>query len=153
MNRGTCAKDICSRDVAFVYRGVSVSEAARLMRERHVGALPVVEETERGRRVVGMLTDRDIVTAIVAKDVDPRTVGVEDAMSGDWIGARENDSVLDVLAAMRSKGVRRMPVTDASGALLGLLSVDDVLTLVADELQLVAQTIASGRSREPAHRP
>ena len=69
------AGDICTRDVAFVYRSTPVDDAARLMREHHVGSVVVVDETDQGRVVVGMLTDRDIVTGIVAKDVDPAGFG------------------------------------------------------------------------------
>jgi CBS domain-containing protein len=145
--------DVCTRDVSYAYRSTSVNEAARMMRERHVGSLVVVDETDQGRVVAGMLTDRDIVTSIVAKDVDPRIVRIDDAMSRDLVTAREEDSILDVLAVMRRKGVRRVPVVDGNGALTGLVALDDVLGLVADELRLVVQAIESGRKREPTARP
>lgn len=147
------AGDICTRNVAFAYKSMPVDEAARLMRENHVGTLVVVEETDLGRAVVGMLTDRDIVTSIVAKNLDPGIVRVEDAMSSDLVTAREEDTMLDLLGNMRRKGVRRMPVVDAKGLLVGLVALDDVIELVAQELQLVVQAMESGRKREPARRP
>lgn len=153
MSKRLNAGDVCIRDVDHAFRSLSVSEAARLMRERHVGCLVVVDETDKGRVVVGMLTDRDIVTAIVAKDVDPRTLRVEDAMSSDLVTARTGDSILDVLGVMRRKGVRRVPVVDANGVLVGLVALDDMLGLVADELRLIVQAIESERKREPIARP
>lgn len=153
MSKRVNAGDVCIRDVDHAFRSLSVSEAARLMRERHVGCLVVVDETDKGRVVVGMLTDRDIVTAIVAKDVDPRTLRVGDAMSSDLVTARTGDSILDVLGLMRRKGVRRIPVVDADGVLVGLVALDDMLVVVADELRLIVQAIESERKREPIARP
>ena len=148
------AGGLCTRNVVFAYKTMAVDDAARLMREQHVGTLVVVDEGGGpGRVVVGMLTDRDIVTSIVAKDCDPDTVRVEDAMSADLVTAREEDSLIDVLSTMRRKGVRRLPVVDAAGALVGLLALDDVLEVIAQELQLVVQAMQSGRHREPVRRP
>lgn len=147
------AADLCTRDVTFVYQNMAVDEAARLMREHHVGSVVVVNETEQGRVVMGMLTDRDIVTGIVARNVDPATVHVEDAMSTELVSAREDESIVDVLSAMRRKGVRRVPVVDGQGVLVGLLALDDMLEVIADELRLVAQAIEGGRQREARTRP
>jgi CBS domain-containing protein len=153
MSRRLNAGEVCTRNVTHAYKSMPVNEAARLMREQHVGSLVVVEETEQGRVAVGMLTDRDIVTGIVAKDIDARMVRVEDAMSGDLVTVREQDSTTDVLGLMRRKGVRRIPVVDGKGALVGLVALDDLLELVADELRLVVQAIEVGRKREPVMRP
>ena len=147
------AGDICTRNVTFAYRNMTVDEAARMMREQHVGSVVVVDETSEGRIVVGMLTDRDIVTAIVAKVVDPGIVSVGEAMSVDVVTAREGDSIVDLLGCMRRKGVRRVPVVDARGALVGLVAVDDLLELVAQELDLVVNAMRSGRKHESVARP
>lgn len=122
------------------------------MREQHVGSLVVVEESPRGRAVVGMLTDRDIVTAIVAKEVDPTLVRVGDVMSRDPLTARESDTVLDVLTAMRQRGVRRVPVVDAKGSLMGILALDDLLGVLAEQMRAVVAVIESGGSREKQRR-
>jgi CBS domain-containing protein len=147
------AGDICTRSVVFAHRKMAVDDAARLMREHHVGALVVVDETDAGRLVAGVLTDRDIVTGIVAKGLDPKTIAVEDAMSADLVTAREGDSIVDLLGTMRRKGVRRIPVVDGVGRLVGIVALDDVLEIVARQVQLMAQAIDSGRKREPAIRP
>jgi CBS domain-containing protein len=147
------AGELCTRDTVFAQAQMGVAEAARLMREHHVGSLVIVEQGPRGRVVVGMLTDRDIVTAIVAKEVDPTLVRVGDVMSRDPLTAREADSVLDVLTGMRRRGVRRVPVLDAQGVLLGILAIDDVLGVLAEQMRAVVAVIESGSSKEQRRRP
>ncbi len=147
------AGDVCTRSVTFAYPSLSIADAARLMREHHVGSLVVVEETPAGRRVVGMLTDRDIVTGVVAQGVDPALLRVEDLVADELVSAREDDSVIDLLAVMRHKGVRRIPVVDGQDLLIGLAALDDLLEIIAEELTLVAQAIECGRKREPRTRP
>jgi CBS domain-containing protein len=147
------AGELCSRIVVFAERNMGLNEAARLMREHHVGSLVVVEEREKGRVPVGMLTDRDITVGVIAKDVDPRTLRVGDVMSGDLITVREQDSVLDALRLMRARGVRRVPVTSVDGALIGILALDDVLEAVSEQLNDLAYAIASERTHETRTRP
>jgi CBS domain-containing protein len=140
--------ELCTRTTVIAHRKMGVNEAARLMREQHVGCLVVVEETLAGRLTVGILTDRDIVIAVVARDLNPSLVTVGDVMSADLATAREGDSVLGALAAMRHKGVRRLPVTDAKGGLIGLISIDDVLGVIAEQLHGLVGTVASEQERE-----
>lgn len=147
------AGDICNRSVSFAERALSVQEAAQLMRDHHVGCLVVVEESAAGRVVVGMLTDRDIVTAVVAKAVDPVTLRVEDVMSADVVTAREDASVAEMLRTMRRKGLRRLPVVDGRGVLQGLVTLDDLLSLLAGELAEMAQAIQTEQQRELETRP
>ncbi len=147
------AGEVCTRIVTIAYRGMALSEAARLMRESHVGCLVVVEEDDPGRVVVGMLTDRDIVVCVVARDLDARQLPLSEAMTTDVVTAREEDSVLDLLELMRRKGVRRVPVTGAQGVLVGLVTLDDLLEVMAEEMQVMAAAIGSGRKRESSTRP
>lgn len=162
MLQNLSAGDLCTRDTVFALPQMGVAEAARLMREHHVGCLvvvdegpsgrAVVDEGPRGRAVVGMLTDRDIVTAIVAKEVDPTLVRVGEVMSREPLTAREVDTVLDVLAAMRQRGVRRVPVVGAQGGLVGILALDDVLGVLAEQMRAVVAVIESGSSKEKQRR-
>ena len=109
--------EICNRETVFTTKDSSISQAAQLMREQHVGDLVVVEE-KGGRRIpVGILTDRDLVIEILAKDVDMNTVTVGDVMSNELLTARESDGLYETLQRMRAKGVRRVPVVDAGGVL------------------------------------
>lgn len=152
-DRSYDAASLCVKDVVYVHKSLALNEAARKMREHHVGSLVVVEDQAYGRTVVGMLTDRDIVTAVVARDLDASSLRVEDVMSADVVAARAEDSLPDVLATMRRRGVRRLPVTGSRGELLGLLAVDDVLGSLSDDLRSVVQAIASQPQHEQRARP
>ena len=142
------AGELCNREVVFAYRDVRLVEAARLMREHHVGSLVVVVDRLSERVPVGILTDRDIVVAVVAKELDPRTLAVGDVMTRELLTIREKDGISDALRLMREKGVRRVPVITHSGALAGILTIDDLLELVAEELGDFARTIDQERVRE-----
>ena len=146
------AGDLCTRSTVIGSRTLALSEAARLMREQHVGSIVVIDDTLVGPMPVGMLTDRDIVTAVVAKDVDVRALQVGDVMSTDVVTAREGDSLLDTLAVMRRHGVRRVPVTDARGVLQGVLSLDDVTEVVGEQISALVQALTSGHRREERRR-
>jgi CBS domain-containing protein len=140
--------EICTRSVTIAFRQTSLSGAARLMRENHVGSLVVVDEVGGMRVAVGILTDRDIVTAVVAPELDLNTFCVEDVMSTDLVTAREEDSLIDLMHIMRRKGVRRVPVVGAQGELLGVATLDDVLDVLAEELGLLVAAVASAGKRE-----
>lgn len=140
--------EICNRETVFTTRGSSVGDAARLMREHHVGDLVVVDEKAGKRIPVGILTDRDLVVEILAKDVDINTVNVGDIMSNDLVTARETDAIYDTLQHMRAKGIRRLPVVDSGGGLVGIVSVDDILDLLADELTALARLVSREQARE-----
>lgn len=140
--------EICTRSVTIAFRQTSLSGAARLMRENHVGSLIVVDEVGGKRVAVGILTDRDIVTAVVAPELDLHTFCVEDVMSADLVTAREDDSLIDLMQIMRRKGVRRIPVVGAQGELVGVATLDDVLDVLAEELGLLVAAVASAGKRE-----
>ena len=142
------AGDLCNREVVFTYRRTRLVEAARLMREHHVGSLVVVVDRRSERVPVGILTDRDIVVAVVAKEIDPRTLTVGDVMTGELLTVREHDGIQDALRLMREKGVRRVPVITHSGALAGILTINDLLELMAEEIGDFARTIDRERVRE-----
>ena len=146
------AGTLCTRVVTVAERDMPINEAAQLMRGHHVGCLVVVAETAAGRVPVGVLTDRDIVTAVVARDVDARTLRVEDVMSADPVVVREDASVIDLLRMMRAKGLRRLPVVDAAGALAGLVTLDDMLGLIAEELRATVAAIEAEQAREGRQR-
>jgi CBS domain-containing protein len=95
------AGELCNREVVIAYRDTRLGEAARLMREHHVGSLVVVVDRLSERVPVGILTDRDIVVAVVAKGLDPRTLTVGDVMAGELLTVREEDGLADALRLMR----------------------------------------------------
>ena len=120
------AQDIMAKDPRCVTPQTSVQEAASLMKEEDVGALPVVE-SESSKRLVGMVTDRDIAIRIVADGRDPRSTTVREAMSKGATTARAGDSVEDVMQVMGREQVRRIPIVDDHEELVGIVSQADVV--------------------------
>jgi CBS domain-containing protein len=127
---------------------MAASEAARLMLEHHVGSLIVVEERGSGKIPVGILTDRDIVVAVVARDLDARTIPVSEVMSTDVVSVRDEDHVKDALKLMRRRGVRRAPVVTRSGMLVGIVTLDDLLRTLVGQLNDLAGAISTELSVE-----
>ena len=126
--------EVCNREVVIIGSRESILDAARLMREHHVGDVVVVEEREGTRVPVGILSDRDIVIEVLAQDVALNEVDVGDVMSRDLLMAKEGDHILDTIKQMKAHGVRRVPVVKESDALAGILVLDDVLELIAEQL-------------------
>lgn len=145
--------EICSRSVTIAFGETPLDGAARLMRDNHVGCLVVVDEVAGKRIVVGVLTDRDIVTAVVAPGLDAAALRVEDVMTTDLVTAREDDSLIDLVRTMRRKGVRRIPVVGGQGELIGVVTLDDVLDILSQELSLLVGAIESEEKRERQMRP
>jgi CBS domain-containing protein len=148
------ARDLLTRHVAVAHREDTLLEAAQRMREEHVGALVVVEVREGVRVPVGVLTDRDIVVGVVAKAATHLgDVTVGDVMSTELVTATTEEDLFVIARRMRSYGVRRMPVTNERGALEGVLSVDDIVGGLSQELAEAATLLSWQRHREPARRP
>ena len=146
---------MCQRNVVMVKPDDEIVTAARLMREHHVGFLVVVAPAAQAEKVVpvGVLTDRDIVVSTTALGIDPTTLRVGDVMTAEPTVALAQDSIADAICQMRRRGVRRLPVVGDYGCLVGVLSLDDVLTSSADEINAAAAVITKGRQVESATRP
>jgi CBS domain-containing protein len=135
--------DICTRNVVTVPEFDDLMAAAHLMRKKHIGYLVVVEPSVNDGTVtpVGVITDRDIVVKVLARDTDARALRVGDVMTRQPVITREDSSVAVALHYMREIGVRRLPVVNHAGRLVGVLSLDDVLDALAEELMDVAGSI------------
>jgi len=144
--------DICNRNVVMIEKEASVQDAARLMREYHVGGLVVCTGSEGRREPVGLITDRDIVVEVLGEAVDVASVMVGDIMSAKLLTAREGDELWDTLRRMRETGVRRVPVVDERGFLQGIVTMDDIIELLAGELAQLAKLVAREQKVEQAHR-
>lgn len=140
--------EICNREVVVAERTTTIVEAARIMRRYHVGDLVVVDE-DQGRRVpVGMVTDRDLVVEVIAREQPFASCTVSAIMSATVVCVPETAGVIETIQLMRSHGVRRVPVVDAGGALVGILAADDLLDLLAEELSALARIAPRGQERE-----
>jgi CBS domain-containing protein len=149
----TAIASVCNRAVAFVTRDATVAAAARLMRHGHVGSLVVVESMDCGKRnPVGIVTDRDIVVEVIATGLDPAVITLGDIMTQELVVGRESDSVLETLETMRFKGVRRLPTVDRDGQLVGIVTVDDLLEVLAEELNDLTRIVAREQTHEAAAR-
>jgi len=140
--------EICNREVVVAEKSVSVVDAAQLMRTHHVGDLGVVEEKGGRRQPAGIVTDRDIVVEVVAAGVNPDALKVSDIMGPEVATVRESEGLFEALRYMRDKGVRRMPVVDSTGGLVGILTLDDMLSLLAEEMTELAKLVSHERQRE-----
>lgn len=149
------AGDICRKEVVTIAPGADLCEAAHLMRERHVGMLVVVEPVaaQADRLVQGILTDRDIVVTVIGRDAEPKGLKVVDVMTRNPLMVLEGASVAGVVRLMRMNGVRRVPVVGARNELIGVLSIDDVLDVVADQLTAISGAIRGEQDRERVMRP
>jgi CBS domain-containing protein len=144
---------ICSRRVITASPQLDIQAAAELMRQEHVGLLVIVPEEPPGPRPpLGVLTDRDIVVAVVAKRADPAALKVGDVMSMQPVVAGEGDAIDLALRTMRRAGVRRLPVVNGRGEVVGVLSLDDLLEFVAREMGNLSGAVLNGRHIEGATR-
>ncbi len=146
---------VCKRNVVTVRAFEEIIAAAHLMRERHVGYLVVVEPAVGGDtlRPVGVLTDRDIVVSVVARDVNARELTVGDVMTRQPVVVGEGAPLSAALKDMRRIGVRRLPVVGGIGQLVGVLSLDDVLDALSGELVDAAGSVRNEVQIEAALRP
>jgi CBS domain-containing protein len=146
------AGEYCNRDVVVVAKSDTVQEAINLMRQYHVGTVVVVEETGDKPKPVGILTDRDILIEILAEDVELDAVTIGDVMSYEIVTVMDDSPLLDAVSIMKDKGVRRLPVVNHTGGLEGILSVDDVIDLLAEELSNIAKLISKEQHQEQVKR-
>jgi CBS domain-containing protein len=144
--------DVCSRPAICCTSDATVAEAAHLMREQHVGAIVVTKASKQGAKPVGILTDRDIAVSVVAPELDARAITAGDIMQRDLVSAEENDDLFTALKRMRVKGVRRLPVVDTVGRVVGLLAMDDIVEVLVDEMREIVKLVAREHGTEVATR-
>lgn len=131
--------DYCTRTVQTITPGESLRDAARRMDGKGVGCLVVVED----RKVVGVITDRDIALAATHDGLNPDAVAVSELLEGDLHVVHAHRPLVIALSMMRSHAVRRLPVLDREDHLIGLISSDDVLKLLSSELVDLAGAAAA----------
>ena len=146
-------RNFCNRDVVTVSPGISLSEASLLMRNRHVGALVLVDSSDGIARPLGLVTDRDIVLAVVAvPGANAEAIRVGDLVLSKLFTVQDDDDIFSAVQTMRQHGVRRLPVVTAEGALCGILTADDLLRVIAMELNSLALVVRRGDEHEKATR-
>jgi CBS domain-containing protein len=118
---------VMTSDPTCCVPGDTVQEAARLMKSEDVGPIPVVDDRE-GRKLVGMITDRDIAVNVVAEGLDPKTTKVEAVMTRDLVTVGPDDDVQKAFDLMSERQVRRLPVVESDGRIVGIIAQADVAT-------------------------
>ena len=140
--------EVCVRDVVVADRSTTVQEAARLMRQHHVGNVVVVDALNGHRTPTGIVTDRDIVIGVVATSLNPAVFTLGDLVMQPLVTAREDQGIFETIQQMRAKGIRRMPIVDLQDDLVGIVSVDDLVQLLAEELSELGRLISREQARE-----
>ncbi|HYV12642.1 MAG TPA: CBS domain-containing protein [Pyrinomonadaceae bacterium] len=117
-------KEIMAPNVKTIWLTESLTDAARLMWENDCGVLPIIKD---GRKVVGMITDRDICMAMAMRNQSPSGVSVEEVMTGQVYSVSPEDDVDQALQTMQEHKIRRLPVVNGEGELEGIVSMNDVV--------------------------
>ncbi len=138
-------KKLGRRNVATVTKDSRLEDAARLMRDAHVGDVIVVEQRDGLRIPLGILTDRDIVLATIALGAAPAALEAGDIMSTSLITVNETDNLLNVITLMKEQGIKRIPIVGPENELMGIIALEDIMRLLTEELSALAEV--SGRQR------
>jgi CBS domain-containing protein len=133
--------EVCTREVYIVNPGEPLLQAVHEMRKRNVGCVIVVEQRAKQVVPVGIVTDRDVVRALPEKAEVLGTVPVSDCMTRSPLTLGEDESIVEAMTRLRQRGVRRAPVVAANGDLVGIVSTDDLLGVVAEQLSSLAQLV------------
>lgn len=135
------AGEYCNREVTIVEPECTIIDAAKLMRQHHVGTLIVVEREGVKNRPIGIVADRDLVIEVIAQEVALDAVTVSDVMSKEPVQVREGETLLNTIELMQSRGVRRILVVDGEGSLQGLMSADDAIELIAEAMDNLTKVV------------
>jgi len=141
-------------DVAVISQDASIEEAAKMMRDHHVGSVVVVESSAQGGLApVGLLTDRDIVVELISQGISPDQVSVKDIMTAAPTTAPHTASLPEVIQIMSKANVRRLPIVDQKNLLVGFVSLDDLMERLGREMASLSQISTSQQQIEKTARP
>ena len=140
--------EICTPDVVYCGADSTALAAARLMRERHVGDVVIVDEPNGDQTPIGLVTDRDIVVEVIAKEQDPAKVTVREIMRTPVVVAHATEDVSAAIERMKAHGVRRIPVMGESQRLVGILCLDDLLKQMVADASALVDIVSHEQSRE-----
>lgn len=140
--------EVCSRDAVVADASASLRNVVRLMREQHVGCVVVTRSPIDQPVPAGIVTDRDVVSALLVHGHGTLDLPASAVMTRDPLVLSAGLSIEDGIARLRARGVRRAPVVDVSGSLVGLVSVDDILSVLAEDLGSLAKLMALQPARE-----
>lgn len=140
--------DVCSREVYMYTPEEPLRSAVVEMTTRHVGALVIVQTEQTRVRPIGILTDRDVVRGQVLLNKDLSSLTVREVMTSDPLTIAEDSAIAEAIERLRTRGVRRAPVVNERGDLVGIVSLDDLLPILAEELGALAHLVGTQAHRE-----
>jgi CBS domain-containing protein len=144
--------EICTTEVACCGPQTTALEAARLMRMKHVGDVVVVSDPNKERVPLGVVTDRDLTTEVLGNGRDAGITPLSGLVRTPVVIAAECEDVHEVLERMRVHGVRRIPVVDGRGALVGIVTLDDLLGALFADMHALLETTSRAQRREQSTR-
>jgi len=142
--------EICSREVYVFGPEETLADAAAEMERRHVGAVVVIEHEGDCVRPIGIVTDRDVVRGQISRRADLFSIAIKDVMTARPLTVNESCGVTEAIGQMSARGVRRAPVVNSSGDLVGIVTFDDLLPVVVEEIGALARLLATQARRERA---
>ena len=145
-------REICTTEVVCCRPQASALDAARLMRQKHVGDVVVVPDPERERVPLGVVTDRDLTVEVLGNGRDASQTTLAELMRSPVVIATDSEDASVVGERMRFHGVRRIPVVDERGILVGIVTLDDLLEIILSEMQTLLASQGKARRREHASR-
>lgn len=134
--------EYCNSNVIVIDQSETPLDAALLMRKYNVGDVVIVDGINEDNIPIGIVTDRDIILEIVAAEVDPSTVAVIDIVCKSLVTVNENDDLCECTVQMKHHGVRRAPVVNDSGYLVGIITIDDIVEILAEQLNDVVSLVS-----------
>ncbi|MEO7840707.1 MAG: CBS domain-containing protein [Anaerolineales bacterium] len=132
--------DIMTKDLVYSLPSDMVSDVAKLMKDEDIGPVLIVDDSNDGKKLVGIVTDRDLALKVVGEGRDPKSTRVEDVMTNRLVTCRADDDVQNAIQAMSQNQLRRIPVVDDNGQLVGIISQADVATRL-NEPQSTAEVV------------
>jgi CBS domain-containing protein len=150
----TTLASVCKFPVRTVTPATTVRAAAEIMREHHVGALVVVGGKNGAvAKPIGIVTDRDIVVAIVALDLNPNVFLIDDLIDRTLTVAKGDQHIREGLELMKKHGIRRLPLIDKQGKLIGIVTMEDLLAELAADLSRLSLVVENEITSELSLRP
>ena len=140
--------EVCSREVYIFKAGEPLGSAVGEMMKRHIGAIVVVETEPDRVRPIGIVTDRDVIRGQVSLKKELPSLTLREVMTSAPLTVSEASGIPEAIERMRARGVRRAPVVNDSGDLVGIVSLDDLLPVVAEELGALARLVGNQAGRE-----
>lgn len=145
-------RELCTSEVVCCRPQTSALEAARLMRQKRVGDVVVVDDPAQQRVPLGVVTDRNLAIEVLGDGRDAASTALSALVHRPVVIARDSEDVSVVMERMRTHGVRRVPVVDERESLVGIVTLDDLLKSLLSEMQALLETQSRAQRREPSAR-